>query len=93
MSRFASLVRTSLMGTWCERHVPSTCFPSIVAGPVQPFGVRMTIIGHSGRLVVDPSRAACWMSRIWSRQRSRVAAICWWTSAGSSPVTKYGVCP
>ena len=45
------LSRTSASGTWCERHVPSTGFPSTSAGPVQPFGVRSTIIGHAARSV------------------------------------------
>ena len=37
-------------GTWCERQVPSTCTPSTSRGPVQPFGVRSTIIGQRGPL-------------------------------------------
>jgi hypothetical protein len=37
--------------------LPSTSF-----GPVQPFGVRRTIIGHSGRPVSPSSRAACWIA-------------------------------
>src|SRR5699024_10940021 len=49
------------MGTWCARKVPSICLPSTSFGPVQPFGVRSTIIGQrmtSGRL---PLRQADWM--------------------------------
>ncbi len=37
-------------GTWWARHVPSTGRPSTCLGPVQPFGLRSTIIG--------PARAA-----------------------------------
>ena len=28
------------IGTWCDRHVPSTFFPSTSLGPVHPLGVR-----------------------------------------------------
>jgi len=36
-------------------------------GPVQPLGVRRTIIGHRGRPVPLPKRASVWISRIASR--------------------------
>ena len=73
----SGLVRTSANGTWCERHVPSTGSPSTVFGPVQPFGVRKTIIGHRGRLRLYLSLAGPGAG--WARSRSttvsRVAAI------------------
>ena len=40
------VVAGSDSGTWCARQVPSTCLPSTSCGPVQPFGVRSTIIGQ-----------------------------------------------
>ncbi len=40
----------SPIGTWWARKVPSIIFPSTTLGPVQPLGVRRTIIGHGGRL-------------------------------------------
>ena len=43
------VARRRASGTWCERHVPSTGRPSTSFGPVQPFGVRRTIIGQRGR--------------------------------------------
>ena len=49
-------------GTWCERHVPSTWTPSTSRGPVQPFGVRRTIIGQRGRRGDAPS-ARCVLDR------------------------------
>ena len=48
LARCAGLVRAASIGTWCARHVPSTCSPSTTFGPVQPFGVRKTMVGHSG---------------------------------------------
>ena len=45
------------------RCPPPSCRPP-PSGPVQPFGVRMMIIGHSGRPVSPSSRAACWMAPI-----------------------------
>ena len=39
-------MRGSVIGTWCARQVPSTGSPSTSSGPVQPFGVRITIAGH-----------------------------------------------
>ena len=41
-------------GTWCARKVPSTGRPSTSLGPVQPFGVRRTIIGQRGRSLLPP---------------------------------------
>ena len=38
-------------GTWCDRQDPSAFFPSTSLGPVQPLGVRSTIIGQRGRRV------------------------------------------
>ena len=37
-ARCASSCRAFEIGTWCERHVPSTGLPSTSFGPVQPFG-------------------------------------------------------
>ena len=45
---------SSASGTWCERNVPSAGRPSTSFGPVQPFGVRSTIIGQRGRSVRRP---------------------------------------
>ena len=42
---------SSASGTWCARNVPSIWIPSTTFGPVQPFGVRSTIIGHRAPLV------------------------------------------
>ena len=47
---------TSAIGTWWARQNPSSLWPSISAGAVQPFGVRSTIMGQRGR-VCDPGRA------------------------------------
>ena len=68
--------------------MPSLGFPSTIFGPVQPLGVRRTIIGHRGRSVTPPSRAAIWIAWISSITASRVAASSWCTVAGSSPSTK-----
>ena len=38
-------------GTWCARNVPSIGMPSTTFGPVQPLGVRRTIIGQRGTLL------------------------------------------
>jgi hypothetical protein len=39
--------------------------PSTASGPVHPFGLRSTIIGHRGRRPSQlPSRAASWIRRI-----------------------------
>ena len=43
------VLATAAIGTWCERQLPSTGLPSTSFGPVQPFGVRSTIIGQVGR--------------------------------------------
>ena len=43
--------------------------PSTVFGPVQPFGLRSTIIGQSGRSDRFPPRAACWIARIFGERR------------------------
>ena len=62
--RCSGLSRTSASGTWCERQVPSTGLPSTSCGPVQPFGVRSTIIGQRGRVAGRRrSRASRWISR------------------------------
>ena len=63
-ARCSGFSRTSESGTWCARHVPSTGSPSTTLGPVQPFGVRSTIIGQRGRVVSPPPRARCWIARI-----------------------------
>ena len=56
--------RTSAIGTWCERHESSTGSPSTSFGPVQPFGVRRTIIGQRGRSArLAVSRALRWIAR------------------------------
>ena len=49
--------RAADSGTWWARQVPSTGTPSTSFGPVQPFGVRSTIIGQ-------------WTAR-WRRRRGR----------------------
>ena len=81
--------RTSAIGTWCERQVPSTGLPSTSFGPVQPLGVRRMIIGQRGRTAVAGARRACWIAAISSRTASSVAAIAG-ARAGSSPATMYG---
>ena len=48
---------------------PRPGLPSISLGPVQPFGVRSTIIGQRGRSVTPSSRARRWISRISSSDR------------------------
>ena len=82
-------------GTWWDRQLPSIRLPSTSLGPVQPFGERSTIIGQGRRAAVffRLPRASCWMSRISSRQWSRVAANAWCISAGSEPETTYGAWP
>ena len=59
---YSGLPRTAAIGTWWLRQVPSTGRPSTSFGPVQPFGVRSTIIGQRGRSRVAPSplRHADW---------------------------------
>ena len=68
--------RTSDSGTWCARQKPSTLWPSTSLGPVQPLGLRNTIIGQRGRSVLPPSRASRWMRLISEMTWSKVAAIC-----------------
>ena len=93
--------RALASGTWCERQDPSVRWPSISFGPVQPFGVRSTIIGQAGRSVSRPasaSSAACTLiSAILSRAVSSTSAKRRWVSSGSSsskpPVKRSGSCP
>ena len=73
----SGLVCVSDSGTWCDRQVSSTFLPSTSLGPVQPFGVRRMIIGHSGRPVSPSSRAARWIAAIWSNASSNAVASCW----------------
>ena len=54
----------SASGTWWERNEPSAGRPSTSLGPVQPLGVRSTIIGQRGRPRSPPSRARLWISAI-----------------------------
>ena len=85
--------RTSVIGTWCERHVPSIGSPSTSFGPVQPFGERRTIIGQRGRSVAPPSRAARWISAIRSSASSSAPAKrrCASACSSSGPIeTKSG---
>ena len=83
--------RTPASGTWCERQEPSIGWPSTSFGPVQPLGVRRTIIGQRGRSVKPPlARAAAGSSAISSTTSSSVAAISWCIVVGSSPSTKWG---
>ena len=53
-------------GTWWARKEPSICLPSTTLGPVQPLGVRSTIMGHTGRSALLFSRAFFWMALISS---------------------------
>ncbi|CAO0833287.1 hypothetical protein SMICM17S_00683 [Streptomyces microflavus] len=76
-----------------ERQVPSTGSPSTSFGPVQPLGVRSTIMGERGRSVAPSSRAARWNAAIRSTAVSIAATIARWTVAGSSPVTYSGSWP
>ena len=87
-----ALSRTSASGTWCERQVPSTGLPSTSFGPVQPFGVRRTIIGQRGRPGVPPLRARSrWISRdLVERRRRGRPRTRWCTGPGSSPVEAAG---
>jgi hypothetical protein len=86
------LVRTSASGTWCARQVPSTGRPSTNFGPVQPFGVRSTIIGQRrpAPTAAAVPRAAPWMARIWPMAPSSAAAIFSCIADGSSPETYTG---
>ena len=47
---------TSASGTWWARQHPSTLWPSTSFGPVQPLGLRSTIIGHRGRVALPLER-------------------------------------
>ena len=93
-ARCSGFSRTSASGTWCARHVPSTGRPSTTFGPVQPFGVRRTIIGQRGRVRSLPRRA-----RVLDARGSRPARGRAWPRAagarraGSSPATRYGSQP
>ena len=85
----ASVVAPSAAGTWWARKVPSTGSPSTTSGPVHPFGVRSTIIGHAR---ARSPRRRCGRpagSPRCGRERGRiVAASCWCTVAGSSPASR-----
>ena len=77
--------RAPATGTWCERQVPSTCTPSTSRGPVQPFGVRSTIIGQRGPLARRGPRAQIAGSHGSRRAPRRAAAAKrWCASAGGS---------
>ena len=72
-----------------QRHlvraeVPSAGRPSTILGPVQPFGVRSTIIGHRGRPGRAAARAAAGSRRSRSSASSSAAAISWCIAGGSS---------
>ena len=54
IARWAGFVLRSPAGTWWARNEPSTFLPSTSFGPVQPFGVRSTIIGQAGFSSVAP---------------------------------------
>ena len=78
-------------GTWCERNEPSIGLPSTTFGPVQPLGVRRTIIGQRGRSA-EPVRAGVALDAadlgdhaVQRRGHELVHLL------GSSPSTKYGV--
>ena len=74
-------------GTWWERKVPSAGQAvDDLRARSSPSGVRRTIIGHAGRSVTPSARAARWISAISSATSSSVAASCWCTACGSSPV-------
>ena len=61
-----ALCARSASGTWWERNDPSAGSPSTSLGPVQPLGVRSTIIGQRGRA----ASAAC--APVDSRARRRL---------------------
>ena len=75
-------------GTWCERKLPSTGLPSTSLGPVQPLGLRRTIMGHWGRWRNPPERHSSWMVRMSRSASSSVAAMSWCMVSGTSPSTK-----
>ena len=83
-------VLRSAIGTWCERKDPSALSPSTSFGPVHPFGVRSTIIGHRGRSGPAPERACCWIREISAVTSSSVAAISWCIVGGVEPSTNRG---
>ena len=91
--RCSGFVRTSSSGTWCARQVPSTGLPSTNFGPVQPFGVRITSIGHIGRVASFLSRAFFWIVRTSATISSITAAMPLCMVIGSSPSRKYGLYP
>ena len=80
----------SANGTWWDRQLPSAGLPSTVLGPVQPFGLRSTIIGQRGRAWAPSARAACWISAIAPNALSIAAAIAWCLGSGSEPATTIG---
>ena len=82
-----------MIGTWCALNEPSIWLPSTSFGPVQPFGVRSTIIGHLGLSVLLFSLASFWIALISSITVSRASAIFLCISIGSLPSTKYGFQP
>jgi hypothetical protein len=47
-ARCGGFVTGSRMGIWWARQEPSTLWPSTFLGPVQPLGVRRTIMGQRG---------------------------------------------
>ena len=67
--------------------------PSTSLGPVQPLGVRRTIIGQAGRLSSPVVRAWAWMRWISRMAQSRAAAMVWCICSGSLPSTKRGSQP
>jgi hypothetical protein len=73
--------------------VPSAGRPSTSFGPVQPFGVRSTIIGQRGRAAALPERASDWIRRMSATALSTAAASAWCTAAGSWPATTSGAYP
>ena len=60
--------------------------PSTTLGPVQPLGVRSTIMGHTGRSALLFSRAFFWMALISSMTVSMVSAMSLCMVMGSSPL-------
>ena len=92
IARWAGFVLRSPAGTWWARNEPSTFLPSTSFGPVQPFGVRSTIIGQAGFSSVVPERAWPWIRPISSQASSNAAAI-WTSTPSSSPETSSGLQP
>ena len=80
-----------LHGTGGNRYtLLNPAFADELFGPVQPLGLRRTIIGQGWRSWKPCVRASRWISRMRSTTRSSVAAISWCISGGSSPSTKFG---